>query len=1412
MPKLPYGDSEFDFVTNVVSVDYLTKPRDVFSEMHRVLKPGGVAIMSFSNRCFFTKAISMWVRDMSDGPGHCQIVGNYFHFNPSGGWKDIQSVDISKGPRANPMWVVVAVKACNSRIILFGSAGNVAHDHNHMDLRLARAPKHPVPNYGKFRFGVLLQPARGTMTVKLSPGSGATTPVMCCCGIAQEEGILEDVDRLAGFNLVQILWVARECHAPAGVHPLAPGEELPGASMLLRRRLVDAVAKPSPFVKAMQPPGSIPLQLATGSLADGPPESLTAALKGTSLLRHTLSLRTKLLEAVGPELQRADDRQHLWELSVWAQSVIMSRAFKIPKGSDRLVLIPIVDIANHAATHRLANADVRNNADGSVSMVAVRDIAKREEVRICYGEYTNEQLLFCYGFVIPDNPCQGLVCPLQFPDSPKRSELLHHCLAHRRQLVPHTLPAKAGPLLYRASGTVPCELLLALKVANITETQAAELLEAKTCKPNLSEHVVADVLAGGKELGVIRAGSGTPGAGPMPRLFGGLATRAPRSQPGCRSGGLRALQATAGGVLAHNGEEAAASAAGDGAGRFTAAAAAVLELGHCHGFASAMAMQVVVSMETVGDDAAEPFFRGLFGELRRDWEGEIGIRFLAQSTFVITSLGRHLGNSDALEEDCSVTLWLSETESKLASVKVGPSSPVIQGYAYTEVFPRVVVHLGREYRLTQTCWRDMSDGWPDACGLPAADMVEQRFARFLGGAYDFHGGYPSFCDAEDGRRAGMLNFRAVPGIATLPTCPEMTVYELKQQLEAVTGVPPVQQMLSFGNRLMSKNGVTLEREGVANGDLLVLAVQVGSVLATGSKDGTARLWAVESGMCLRALAGHCHSVVSIEFAPSGSTVATASLDGTARIWSVETGSCLAELAGHADEVYSATFAPSGGQVLTASQDHTARVWSVDGTCAHVLDKHLGAVSAARFSPDGSRIVTASTDGTARVWEPVFGKCLLTLQGHGGSVSIAEISPDSTMLLTCALDTQGVLLRDASSGQVLRSLGDGLLVHTSDFSPDGSMIVAACCDWIARLWNCDDGRCLQNKIDRLDGFILIGRGLAKRLDLIREGGHFYAGAQCRAFFRVTDTFQWSCVKGMLMISKHFGDLDICVPMNTRKQVPKLGLDLCQRTDQLVGVIARSASSLETCLVDSPWRREHRDDGTAGSLPRVPVQNIDFKIAFEDEKSTEMEVLLQKGADVSPHDLRNGTRHVAQQAPAAVVTFLENGQSGSVFVYCGEDFTGLDFSLKPDQCVIVGDGKFVEGRIAAIWMVTLTLGVRSPDQCNAADLNRFLDMTQDNVDKLIFEELKTKALTGKSFVEFVELDNPPVRGIIANMSSRATARAQRPGREAMDTPKSYAARDYLQHCEHVLRVLGAPAGENLATVVAVLASMSFCCFSC
>ncbi|XP_024048064.1 uncharacterized protein LOC18055536 isoform X2 [Citrus clementina] len=126
-PKLPFEDNSFDVITNVsvpekngkwlhlfyvqnsqVSVDYLTKPIEVFKEMCQVLKPGGLAIVSFSNRCFWTKAISIWTS--TGDADHVMIVGAYFHY--AGGYEPPQAVDISPNPgRSDPMYVVYSRKA-----------------------------------------------------------------------------------------------------------------------------------------------------------------------------------------------------------------------------------------------------------------------------------------------------------------------------------------------------------------------------------------------------------------------------------------------------------------------------------------------------------------------------------------------------------------------------------------------------------------------------------------------------------------------------------------------------------------------------------------------------------------------------------------------------------------------------------------------------------------------------------------------------------------------------------------------------------------------------------------------------------------------------------------------------------------------------------------------------------------------------------------------------------------------------------------------------------------------------------------------------------------------------------------------------------------------------------------------------
>lgn len=105
-PTLPFADDSFDTVTNVVSVDYLTKPLEIFREMHRVLKPGGTAIMSFSNRCFPTKAVGIW--GQTDDAGHIWVVGSYFRY--STGWRDVKAFDISEGRGSDPMFVVQGTK------------------------------------------------------------------------------------------------------------------------------------------------------------------------------------------------------------------------------------------------------------------------------------------------------------------------------------------------------------------------------------------------------------------------------------------------------------------------------------------------------------------------------------------------------------------------------------------------------------------------------------------------------------------------------------------------------------------------------------------------------------------------------------------------------------------------------------------------------------------------------------------------------------------------------------------------------------------------------------------------------------------------------------------------------------------------------------------------------------------------------------------------------------------------------------------------------------------------------------------------------------------------------------------------------------------------------------------------------
>ena len=103
-PKLPFGAGEFDGAGICVSVQYLTQPVVMFREIGRVLRPGAPLVVSFSNRCFPTKAVAVW--QALDDRGHGELVQRYFQ--AAGNWTDIQILDRSPRRRGgDPLYAVV---------------------------------------------------------------------------------------------------------------------------------------------------------------------------------------------------------------------------------------------------------------------------------------------------------------------------------------------------------------------------------------------------------------------------------------------------------------------------------------------------------------------------------------------------------------------------------------------------------------------------------------------------------------------------------------------------------------------------------------------------------------------------------------------------------------------------------------------------------------------------------------------------------------------------------------------------------------------------------------------------------------------------------------------------------------------------------------------------------------------------------------------------------------------------------------------------------------------------------------------------------------------------------------------------------------------------------------------------------
>ena len=108
-PILPFENGSFDAVVITVSAQYLTQPVETFGQVDRVLRPGGVFIVTFSNRMFPTKAVRIW-RESSD-KGRADLISTYME--TAGNFTEIKAgfVNPNDSPPSDPLFAVTCKKA-----------------------------------------------------------------------------------------------------------------------------------------------------------------------------------------------------------------------------------------------------------------------------------------------------------------------------------------------------------------------------------------------------------------------------------------------------------------------------------------------------------------------------------------------------------------------------------------------------------------------------------------------------------------------------------------------------------------------------------------------------------------------------------------------------------------------------------------------------------------------------------------------------------------------------------------------------------------------------------------------------------------------------------------------------------------------------------------------------------------------------------------------------------------------------------------------------------------------------------------------------------------------------------------------------------------------------------------------------
>lgn len=188
-----------------------------------------------------------------------------------------------------------------------------------------------------------------------------------------------------------------------------------------------------------------------------------------------------------------------------------------------------------------------------------------------------------------------------------------------------------------------------------------------------------------------------------------------------------------------------------------------------------------------------------------------------------------------------------------------------------------------------------------------------------------------------------------------------------------------------------------------------------TLIVSGSKDNTVRLWESQSQRCIGVGIGHMGAIGAVAFSKKNRNFfVSGSSDRTLKVWTLDGVSedagevsslkAKAVVAAHDKDINSLAVAPNDSLVCSGSQDRTAVIWRLpDLVSVVVLKGHKRGIWSVEFSPVDQCVITASGDKTIKIWAISDGSCLKTFEGHTSSVIRASFITRGTQFVSCGAD-------------------------------------------------------------------------------------------------------------------------------------------------------------------------------------------------------------------------------------------------------------------------------------------------------------------------------------------------------------------------------------------------------------------------